>query len=95
MVDAGAKMDLTIQSVGSALHLASCLGCEIIIRQLLERFEDIGIPGGCLESILIAALKGGHTMMAELLMDWKNSASFFQSMVLLWIFDELRELSNW
>jgi ankyrin repeat protein len=43
LFDAGAEMDTTTRNFGNALHLASYMGSEVIIRQLLERMEDSGL----------------------------------------------------
>ena len=69
LFDAGADMDTTIRTFGNALHLASFMGSEVIVRQLLERMEDINSIGGYFESPLIAALKGDHPTVVDLLLD--------------------------
>ena len=69
LFDAGAEMDTTIRNFGNALHLASYMGSEVIVRQLLERMEDINIIGGYFESPLIAGLKGDHPTIVDLLID--------------------------
>lgn len=68
LFDAGAEMDTTIRSFGNALHLASYMGSEVIVRQLLERMENVNIFGGYFESPLIAGLKGNHARIVELLL---------------------------
>ena len=69
LFDAGAQVDTTIRKFGNALHLASYMGSEVIVRQLLERMEDINIIGGYFESPLIAGLKGDHPTIVDLLLD--------------------------
>ena len=69
LFDAGAEMDTTIRTFGNALHLASYIGSEVIVRQLLERMEDINIIGGYFESPLIAGLQGDHPTVVDLLLD--------------------------
>ena len=69
LFDAGAKMDTTIRNFGNALHLASYMGSEVIVRQLLERMENVNIFGGYFESPLIAGLKGNHARIVELLLN--------------------------
>ena len=69
LFDAGAEMDTTIRSFGNALHLASYMGSEVIVRQLLERMENVNIFGGYFESPLIAGLKGNHARIVELLLN--------------------------
>ena len=69
LLDAGAEMDTTIRNFGNALHLASYMGSEIIVRQLLQRMEDVSIFGGYFGSPLIAGLKGRHPVIVELLLD--------------------------
>lgn len=69
LFEAAAEADTTIRSFGNALHLASYMGSEVIVRQLLERMEDVNIFGGYFESPLIAALKGDHPIIVELLLD--------------------------
>ncbi len=69
LFDAGAEMDRTIRNFANALHLASYMGSEFIVRQLLARMEDVNIFGGYFESPLIAARKGDHPNMVELLLD--------------------------
>ena len=69
LFDAGAEVDTTIRKFGNALHLASYMGSEFIVRQLLERMEDINIIGGYFESPLIAGLKGDHPTIVDLLLD--------------------------
>ena len=69
LFDARAEMDTTIRKFGNALHLASYVGSEVIVRQLLERTEDISIVGGYFESPLIAGLAGDHPTIVHLLLD--------------------------
>ena len=69
LFDADAEVDTTIRSFGNALHLASYMGSEVIVRQLLEKMEDINIFGGYFGSPLIAGLKGNHPIIVELLLD--------------------------
>ena len=69
LFDAGAQVDTTIRNFGNALHLASYMGSEVIVRQLLERMGDINIFGGYFESPLIAGVKGDHPIIVELLLD--------------------------
>ena len=69
LFDAGAEMDTTIRKFGNALHLASFMGSEVIVRQLLERMEDINIIGGYFESPVIAGLNGNHPTVVDLLLD--------------------------
>ncbi|CAF9929192.1 Ankyrin repeat and death domain-containing protein 1A [Imshaugia aleurites] len=68
LFDTGAEMDTTIRNFGNALHLASYMGSEFIVRQLLKRMEDVNIFGGYFESPLIAALKGDHPTIVRLLL---------------------------
>lgn len=69
LFEAGAEMDMTIRTFGNALHLASYLDCQGIVRYLLQGMEDVNIFGGYFESPLIAATKGNHTDIAVLLLD--------------------------
>ena len=69
LFDADAEMDTTIRSFGNALHLASYMGSEVIVRQLLEKMEDVNIFGGYFGSPLIAGVKGNHQNTVELLLD--------------------------
>ena len=69
LFDAGADMDTTIRSFGNALHLASYMGNEVIVSQMLERMEDVNIFGGYFESPLIAGLKGNNPSIVKLLLD--------------------------
>ena len=69
LLDAGAEVDRTIRKFGNALHLASYMGSEFIVRQLLERMEDANVFGGYLETPLIAGLKGDHLSVVNLLLD--------------------------
>jgi ankyrin repeat protein len=69
LFEAGAEMDTTVRTFGSALHLASYLGSQEIVRYLLQGMDDINIFGGCFESPLIAAVTGNHAVIAELLLD--------------------------
>lgn len=69
LFDEGAEVDTTIRSFGNALHLASYMGSEVIVCQLLERMEDINIIGGYFESPLIAGLKGDYPAIVDLLLD--------------------------
>lgn len=69
LFDADAEMDTTIRSFGNAFHLASYMGSEVIVRQLLEKMEDVNIFGGYFGSPLIAGLNGNHSIIVELLLD--------------------------
>ncbi len=69
LFNADAEIDTTIRSFGNALHLASYMGSEVIVRQLLEKMEDVNIFGGYFGSPLIAGLKGHHPIIVELLLD--------------------------
>lgn len=69
LFDAGAEVDTTIRNFGNSLHIASYMGSEVIVRQLLERMENISIFGGYFGSPLIAALKGDHPIITELLLN--------------------------
>lgn len=69
LFNAGAEVDTTIRKFGNALHLASYMGSEVIVRQLLERMEDVNIFGGYFETALIAGLKGDHLIIVEGLLD--------------------------
>ena len=62
-------MDTTIRKFGNALHLASYMGSEVLVRQLLEDMEDVNIIGGYFESPLIAGLEGDHSTIVDLLLD--------------------------
>ena len=77
LFDAGAEMDTTIRKFGNALHLASFMGNEVIVRQLLERMEDINIIGGYFESPVIAGLKGNHPTIVDLLLDRGSEVNQF------------------
>ena len=68
LFDADAEMDTAIRSFGNALHLASYFGSEIIVRQMLERMDDVNIFGGYFDSPLIAALIGDHPTIVRLLL---------------------------
>ena len=54
LFDAGAEMETTTRNFGNALHLASYMGSEVIVRQLLERMEGVNIFGGYFGSSLTA-----------------------------------------
>ena len=69
LFDAGAEMDMTVRTFGNAFHLASYMGSQAIVRHLLQRMKDINIFGGYFESPIIAAVKGNHAVIAELLLD--------------------------
>ena len=69
LFNAGAEMDTTIRSFGNALHLASYMGSEVIVRQMLERMENVNIFGGYFESPLIAGVKGNNNKIVELLLN--------------------------
>lgn len=69
LFNAGAEVDTTIRKFGNALHFASYMGSEVIIRQLLERMEDVNIFGGYFETALIAGLKGDHLIIVKGLLD--------------------------
>ena len=69
LFNAGAKVETTFREFGNALHLASYMGSDVIVRQLLERMEDVNIFGGYFETALIAALKGDHPIIVDLLLD--------------------------
>ena len=69
LFSAGATMDTTIRNFGNALHLASYMGSEDILHQLLKRMEDVNTFGGYFESPLIAALAGCHLTVVEILLD--------------------------
>ena len=45
LLGAGAEVEMTIRKFGNALHLASYMGSEVIVRLLFERMEDINIFG--------------------------------------------------
>ena len=77
LFDAGAEMDTTIRKFGNALHLASYMGSEDIVRQLLEGMEDVNIIGGFFESPLIAGLKGDHPTIVDLLLDCGSEVNQF------------------
>ena len=62
-------MDTTTRTFGNVLHLASYMGSEVVVRQLLEKIEDINTIGGYFESPLIAGLKGNHPTIVDLLLD--------------------------
>ena len=68
LFDAGAEMDMTIRSFGNALHLASYIGSEVIVRYLLKRMKTVNIYGGYFESPLIAGVKGNNNRIVELLL---------------------------
>ena len=69
LFSAGTTMDTTIRNFGNALHLASYMGSEEILHQLLKRMEDVNTFGGYFESPLIAAVAGHHLTVVELLLD--------------------------
>ena len=69
LFDAGVEMDTTTRTFGNVLHLASYMGSEVVVRQLLEKMEDINTIGGYFESPLIAGLKGNHPTIVDLLLD--------------------------
>ena len=77
LFDASAEMDTTIRKFGNALHLASYMGNEVIVRQLLEHTEDINIIGGYFESLLFAGLKGDHPTIVDLLLDSGSEVNQF------------------
>lgn len=69
LFNAGVEVDKTIRKFGNALHLASYMGSEVIVRQILERWEDVNNFGGYFETALIAGLKGDHPIIIDLLLD--------------------------
>lgn len=69
LLNAGAEVDLIIRSFGNALHLASYMGSEVIVRLLLERIEDVNTFGGYFGSPLIAALARAHRIIVQILLD--------------------------
>ena len=69
LFDASAKMDTTIRSFGNALHLASYMGSEVIVRQLLANMENVNIFGGHFDSPLIAGLRRSHIRIVDLLLN--------------------------
>ena len=77
LLDAGVETDTTIRTFGNALHLASYMGSEVIVRQLLERMEDINTIGGYFESPLIAGLKGNHPTVVDLFLDRGSDVNQF------------------
>ena len=77
LFDAGAEMDPTIREFGNALHLASYMGSEVIVRRLLENMEDVNIIGGYFESPLIAGLQGDHPTIVDLLLDRGSEVNQF------------------
>lgn len=66
LLDAGAKVDITIRIFGNSLHLASYMGFEFIVSQLLRKITDVNVFGGYFETSLIAALKGEHSTIVNL-----------------------------
>ena len=69
LFDAGAEIDMTIRNFGNALHLASYMGSEVIVRYLLKRMKTVNIFGGYFESPLIAGVKGNNIRIVELLLN--------------------------
>ena len=69
LLNAGAEVEMTIRKFGNALHLASYIGGEVIVRLLMESMEDINILGGYFESPLIAGMEGDHPIIVSLLLD--------------------------
>lgn len=69
LFEAGAEMDTTVRAFGNALHLASYMGSQVIVRHLLQRMKNVNIFGGYFESPLNAAVLGQHEVIAELLLD--------------------------
>ena len=67
--NAGAEIDTTIRNFGNALHLASYMGSEVIVRHLLERMKTVNIFGGYFESPLIAGVEGNNITIVELLLN--------------------------
>ena len=77
LFDASAEMDTAVRDFGNALHLASYVGSEVIVRQLLERTEDINIIGGYFESPLIAGIAGDHPTIVDLLLNRGSDVNQF------------------
>ncbi|KAM0796953.1 ankyrin repeat-containing domain protein [Usnea florida] len=69
LFDAGAEIDMTIRSFGNALHLASYMGSEVIVRHLLKSMKTVNMFGGYFESPLIAGVKGNNIRIVELLLN--------------------------
>lgn len=69
LLDGDTEIDPSIRKFGNALHLASYMGSSSIVRQLLGRMKNINVFGGYFGSPLIAALKGNHPDIVELLLD--------------------------
>ena len=70
LFDAGILVDTTIRSFGNALHIASYMGSEVIVRQLLEKHPGLNVPGGYFETPIKAAREGGYPAIVELLPHW-------------------------
>ena len=77
LFDANAEMDTTPRNFGNALHLASYMGSKVILRQLLERTEDINTLGGYFESPLIAGIAGDHPTIVGLLLNRGSDVNQF------------------
>ncbi|KAL8736090.1 MAG: hypothetical protein Q9181_002565 [Wetmoreana brouardii] len=69
LVEVGAEVDSSIRDFGHALHLASYMGSQVIVRLLLQRMENIHVLGGYFISPLIAAIEGDHPAIVRLLLD--------------------------
>ena len=69
LFSAGAEVDTTTRNFGNALHLASYMGSEDILHQLLKRVEDVNIFGVSFESPLITTLAGDHPNIVGLLLE--------------------------
>ena len=67
--NAGAEIDTAIRNFGNALHLASYMGSEVIVRHLLQRMETVNIFGGYFESPLIAGVEGNNIRIVEILLN--------------------------
>ena len=69
LFNSSAKVDTIIRNFGNALHLASYIGSDVIVCQLLERMEEVSIFGGYFEAALIACVRGDHPIIVDLLLD--------------------------
>ena len=77
LLRAGSQFDTRIRPFGNALHLASRMGSEIIVNQILDKVHDVNTNGGYFGTPLIAAIKGGHEKIINMLLRWEIDLNYW------------------
>lgn len=67
LIEHGANPNTEMRSFGNALHLASFIGDESIVRLLLDKDADVNAVGGYFGTALQAAREKNHTAVIALL----------------------------